>query len=97
AVNGEREAERITGSEQAMARGLECTKPPADYDEPPKEAAERHYNRAEAYSLLGSNAKTRWLEQWKSTEAADARGTIALRSPHLADSIQHYLAGFAEN
>jgi hypothetical protein len=76
---------------------LECTKPPADYDESPKEAAERHCNRAEAYSLLGSNAKTRWLEQWKSTEAADARGTIALRSPHLADSIQHYLAGFAEN
>jgi len=97
AINVETKLDCITRSEQAIARVLECTKPPADYEEPPKEAAERHYNRAEAYSLLGSNAKTRWLEQWKSTVAEDARRAIALRSPHLADSIQHYLAGFAEN
>jgi hypothetical protein len=97
AINVETKLDRITRSEQAIARVLECTKPPADYNETSKEAAERHCNRAEAYSLLGSNAKTRWLEQWKSAEAAEARGTIALRSPYLADSIQHYLAGFAEN
>lgn len=96
AVNVETKLDCITLSEQAIARVLECTKPPADYDEPPKEAAERHCNRAEAFSLLGSNAKTRWLEQW-GPAAADARRTIALRSPHLANSIEHYLAGFAEN
>jgi len=97
AINLERKLDCITRSDQAITRVLECTKPPADYDEPSKEAAERHYNRAEAYSLLGSNAKTRWVEQWKSTLAEDARRAIALRSPHLADSIQHYLTGFAEN
>jgi hypothetical protein len=97
AIDVETKLDCITRSEQAIARVLECTKPPADYNESAKEAAERHSNRAEAYSLLGSNAKTRWLEQWKSTEVADVRRTIALRSPHLADSIQHYLAGFAEN
>jgi hypothetical protein len=97
AINVEMKLDYITRSEQAIARVLEYTKLPPDYNESAKEAAERHRNRAEAHSLLGSNAKTRWLEQWKSTEAADARGTIALRSPHLADSIQHYLAGFAEN
>ncbi len=96
AVNLETKLDCITLSEQAIARVLECTKPPADYDEPPKEAAERHRNRAEAYSLLGSNAKTRWLEQWRPA-AADTRRMIALRSPHLADSIEHYSAGFAEN
>ena len=83
-MNLETKLDCITLSEQAIARVLECTKPPADYDEPPKEAAERHRNRAEAYSLLGSNAKTRWLEQWRPA-AADTRRMIALRSPHLAD------------
>jgi tetratricopeptide repeat protein len=96
AVNVETKLDCITLSEQAIARVLECTKPPADYVETPKEAAQRHCNRAEAFSLLGSNAKTRWLEQWRPA-AAEARRTIALRSPHLANSIDHYLAGFAEN
>jgi hypothetical protein len=96
AANVETKLDYTTRSEQAIARVLECTKPSADYDEPPKEAAERHYNRAEAYSLLGSNAKTRWLEQWRSA-VAESRRTVALRSPHLVDSIEHYLTGFAEN
>jgi tetratricopeptide (TPR) repeat protein len=95
ALNVETKLDCIAVSEQAIARVLESTKPPADYDESPKEAAERHRNRAEAYSLLGSNAKTRWLNQWRTGEA-DAHRAIALRSPHLAESIEHYLAGFAE-
>jgi hypothetical protein len=95
-ANVETKLDYTTRSEQAIARVLECTKPPADYDESPKEAVERHCNRAEAYSLLGSNAKTRWLEEWRPA-AADVRRTVALRSPHLADSIEHYLAGFAED
>jgi hypothetical protein len=96
AIDVETKLDRITLSEQAIARVLEGTKPPANYDEPPKEAAERRRNRAEAFSLLGSNAKTRWVEQWRPA-AADAWRAIALRSPHLANSIEHYLAGFAEN
>jgi hypothetical protein len=86
----------ITRSEQAIARVLERTQPPVDYVEPPKESAERRFHRAEAHSLLGSNAKTRWLEQWMRSPA-ELRETTALRSPHLAASIEHYLAGFAED
>jgi len=88
--------ENTTRSEQAIARVLDRTRPPVDHDEPPEEAAERRSQRAEGFSLLGSNAKTRWLEEWKSA-ADDARGTKALRSPHLNDAIQRYLGGFAED
>jgi hypothetical protein len=96
ALNVETKLDCLTLSEQAITRVLACTKSPTDYHESPKEAAERHCCRAEAYSLLGSNAKTRWLDQWRPAEA-DARRTVALRSPHLAESIEHYLAGFAED
>jgi hypothetical protein len=88
--------EDTTRSEQAIARVLDRTRPPADHDEPPPEAAERRSQRAEGFSLLGSNAKTRWLEEWKSA-VDDVRGTKALRSPHLNDAIQRYLGGFAED
>lgn len=37
-----------------------------------------------------------WSNEWKSA-APDARGASALRSPHLAASIEHYLEGFAED
>ena len=88
--------ENTTRSEQAIARVLDRTRPPVDHDEPPQEAAERRSQRAEGFSLLGSNAKTRWLEEWKSA-VDDVRGTKALRSPHLNDAIQRYLGGFAED
>jgi hypothetical protein len=88
--------ENTTRSEQAIARVLDRTRPPVDHEEPPPEAAERRSQRAEGLSLLGSNAKTRWLEEWKSA-AEDVRGTKALRSPHLNDAIQRYLGGFAED
>lgn len=83
-------------SEQAIMRVLERTKPPTDRDEPPAEAAERRSHRAEGHSLLGSNAKTRWMEDWAHAPAA-ARRTNALRSPHLGAAIQHYLDGLAED
>jgi hypothetical protein len=38
----------------------------------------------------------RWLDQWRTAEE-DTHRAIALRSPRLAESIEHYLAGFAEN
>jgi hypothetical protein len=96
AANVETKLDGLTLSEQAIERVLERTKPPTDHDESPQEGAERRFHRAEGSSLLGSNAKTRWMEQWKSA-ALDARGASALRSPHLAASIEHYLGGFAED
>jgi hypothetical protein len=96
AIDVDTKLDYLTRSEQAIARVLERTKPPVDYDESPKEGAERRFHRAEGHSLLGSNAKTRWLEQWASSPA-DARRLNALRSPHLAASIQHYLDGLAED
>jgi hypothetical protein len=88
--------DNILRSEQAIARVLDRTRPPVDHDEPPQEAAERRSQRAEGFSLLGSNAKTRWIEEWKAL-ADDARGTKALRSPHLGEAIQRYMGGFAED
>jgi hypothetical protein len=96
AVDVDTKLDLLTRSEQAIARALERTKPPTDRDESAQERAERRLNRAEGSSLLGSNAKTRWMEQWKAA-APDARGASALRSPHLATSIEHYLEGFAED
>jgi len=87
----------ITRSEQAINRVLARTMPPNDRDEAPKESAERRCHRAEGHSLLGSNAKTRWIDDWQAAAAPDAQRDAALRSPNLASSIQHYLDGFAED
>jgi hypothetical protein len=95
-TNAEDKLDYITRSEQAIARVLERTKPPVDHDESLKEGAERRSHRAEGYSLLGSNSKSRWLEQWQ-TKAADIRRKEALRSPHLGEAIRNYLTGFAED
>jgi len=52
--------------------------------------------RAEAYSLLARNAKTRWRGEWESAPP-DERGAKALRSPHLQDSFENYERAFAED
>jgi tetratricopeptide (TPR) repeat protein len=52
--------------------------------------------RAEAYSLLARNAKTRWRGEWESA-SADERGAKALASPHLQDSFENYERAFAED
>ena len=87
----------ITRSEQAINRVLARTMPPNDRDESPKESAERRFHRAEGHSLLGSNAKTRWIDDWQTAAAPATQRDAALRSPNLASSIQHYLDGFAED
>ena len=46
--------------------------------------------RAEAYALLGSNAKSRWIEDF-APAAADLRATQALRSPHFKRMLDWYL------
>ena len=96
AFSADAKLDHTTRSERAIARVLERTMPPADREELPKEGAERRFHRAEGHSLLGSNAKTRWLDEWM-VAAPAARRAAALRSPHLAACIQHYLDGFAED
>jgi tetratricopeptide repeat protein len=96
ASNLQTRLEFITRSEQAIARVLDNTRPPHDHDESASDAAERRSQRAEGFSLLGSNAKTRWIEEWRASPP-EARGTQALRSAHLDTAIQRYLNGFAED
>jgi hypothetical protein len=52
--------------------------------------------RAEAYSLLGRNAKTRWRAGWQGG-AAGARAGKALGSRNLRDSFDNYERAFAED
>jgi len=72
----------LTRSDQAIRRALTNASTPAQ--------------RAEAFSLLGSNAKTRWLAAWRDA-AADGRGTAALGSAHLGEALDSYLSAYAEN
>jgi tetratricopeptide (TPR) repeat protein len=52
--------------------------------------------RAEAYSLLARNAKTRWRAEWEPA-ATDERAVTALGSPHLRDSFENYERAFDED
>lgn len=52
--------------------------------------------RAEAYSLLGRNFKTRWRQDWES-KPSDERPIAALRSPHLQESFENYERAFDED
>ena len=53
-------------------------------------------DRAEAYSLLARNAKTRWRGDWEGKPPAD-RPSAALRSRHLQDSFENYERAFYED
>ena len=81
----ERGADRddlLTRSDQAIQRALN--------------AADRPNDRAEAYSLLGSNAKTRWLDQMAELTGDDRR-RLALRSPSLAQAIETYVSAVRQD
>ena len=78
----EQRQDLLTRSDLAISRGLANATSPND--------------RAEAYSLLGSNAKTRWLDDWRDA-APDARKSAAIGSPYLGDSRNWYLKAFAED
>lgn len=52
--------------------------------------------RAEARSLQGRNAKTRWVEAWRGSTGAPARER-ALRSPYLRQSADAYADAFNED
>jgi hypothetical protein len=49
---------------------------------------------AEAHALLGSNAKTRWLADWKAQADIAGAQKEALRSPFLLASLDEYRRGF---
>lgn len=52
-----------------------------------------NYDRAEAYSLLGRNGKTRWKSSW-SAAPLERRQEKALVSSFLEESFRNYAAGF---
>lgn len=52
--------------------------------------------RAETYSLLARNSKTRWRSEWEAVAQAD-RPATALRSPYLNDSFENYERAFGED
>jgi hypothetical protein len=76
-----RKSELLTLSDQRVRFALELARQPAD--------------RAEAHSLLGSNAKTRWIGAVRSGSADDAR-KAALASPHLGEALEAYLSALRE-
>ena len=49
---------------------------------------------AEAHALLGSNAKIRWLAEWKAQADIAGAQKEALRSPFLFTSLDEYRRGF---
>jgi len=52
--------------------------------------------RAEALALKGSNAKVRWVEEWRSQPPPERRGA-ALRSTFLYEALGAYDEGFSED
>ncbi|HYN85168.1 MAG TPA: tetratricopeptide repeat-containing protein [Pyrinomonadaceae bacterium] len=73
----------LTRSTQALERALD------------NKAATRN-QRAEAYSLLARNAKTRWRGEWERA-APEGRAAAALRSSHLRESFESYERAFGED
>jgi len=54
------------------------------------------YDRAEAFSLQGRNAKVRWLAKLEQVPEP-ARPAAALREPELKESIERYAEGFEQD
>jgi tetratricopeptide (TPR) repeat protein len=73
----------LTRSMQALNRALN------------REGVDRS-SRAEAYALLGRNAKTLWKKDWRQAPS-DKRRQQALRSPHLDESLKAYAEAFDED
>jgi hypothetical protein len=61
-----------------------------------KNKAVNQDQRAEAYSLIARNYKTRWRSEWESKPAGE-RAAAALRSPHLQESLENYESAFDEH
>lgn len=74
--------ELLARSDQAITRALAGASAPND--------------RGEAHSLLGSNAKTRWLTEWRDAPA-ESRVAVALGSGYLAQALGEYLSAYAND
>ena len=61
-----------------------------------KNKAIKQNERAEAYSLLARNFKTRWRNEWEG-KPPEERAATALRSPHLQESFENYERAFDED
>ncbi len=61
-----------------------------------KNKAIKQNERAEAYSLMARNFKTRWRNEWES-KTAEERAATALRSAHLQESFENYERAFDED
>ncbi|MBE7174285.1 MAG: hypothetical protein INR73_27170 [Williamsia sp.] len=61
-----------------------------------KHARLERAKRAETYSLKGRNAKTRWINSWKGSDAKD-RIAHALQSPYLYDAFRDYERAYNED
>jgi tetratricopeptide (TPR) repeat protein len=70
-------------SDQAIRRALE------NHDLDPTD-------RAEAYALLGRNAREAWMESWRS-QSEPQRRHEALRSTSLQEAYEYYLRAFKED
>lgn len=53
--------------------------------------------KAQAYALLGRNAKTLWRKEWEAVSDPLARPTAALRSGLLQESVDNYERAFEED
>jgi len=80
AVSGPEKVDLTTLSEQAIGRALEV--------------AESRTEKAELDALLGSSAKTRWLEDYRDDDP-DLRAQRALESPCLARMLECYMRAAA--
>jgi hypothetical protein len=77
-----RKEELLARSDQAIERALASTNKRGD--------------RAEGYSLLASNAKSRWVDEFRSVPD-DARIATALCSAHFGAMLEWYLKGYNQD
>lgn len=75
---------KLTESTQALKRALDVKDIPKD-------------QKAEAYALLGRNAKTQWRRDWGAAPDSAAKAESALRSGLLQESFENYERAFDED
>ena len=54
-------------------------------------------SRAEALTLLGTNAKNHWTNDWRSASSTEQRQQQALRSPYIEQCFEAYANAFKED
>jgi len=75
---------KLTESTQAVQRALSVADIPKD-------------QKAEAYALLGRNAKTQWRREWQAASDDNAKAATALGSGLLQQAFENYERAFEED